>query len=163
MNKDKAITLTISAVVVILAIAVAIGGNFLINKYQDKIKEFDKKEKTTTTTTTTTKTTTTKTSKSSKAPQEFQTYMKNTQVKIKSNWQPPADEKSGQVIMSYKINRNGELESFKILKSSGSQKLDESAVNSLKKSSPFEPLPKDFKGDDIDVQFTFDYNVKKSD
>lgn len=159
MNKDKVITLTISAVVIVLAIAAAFVGNFLINKYQDKIKEFDKKEKTKTITTTTNMTTT-KTSESTKVPKDFQTYMKNTQVKIKSNWNPPKDEDSGQVVMTYKINKNGDLESFRILKSSGSQKLDDSAVSSLKNAAPFDPLPKDFKGNDIDVQFTFDYDVK---
>ncbi len=40
--------------------------------------------------------------------------------------------------------------------------MDASALEALNKSAPFPPLPKKFKGDNIDVQFTFDYNVHKN-
>ncbi len=158
MNKDKCLTLTVSAIVVVIAICTAVGGGYLINKYQDDIKKFDKKEVKTEIKTTTP--TIVKVSGDKAAASEFQTYMKNIQVKIKSNWEPDKTaDKSASVVMSYKIDKNGNLKSFQILKSSGSQQLDDSAVKALKKSAPFEPLPKSYSGDDIDVQFTFDYNV----
>ena len=37
--------------------------------------------------------------------------------------------------------------------------MDEAALKALELTAPFEPLPKEFKGKSVDIQFTFDYNV----
>ncbi len=39
--------------------------------------------------------------------------------------------------------------------------MDASVLEALNKSAPFSPLPKKYKGNSVDVQFTFDYNVHK--
>ncbi len=144
MNKDKAITLITSTIVIVLALCIGLGGNFLLHKYKDQINKLDKK-------------TTVKENLSS----DSQLYMKKTQDKIKQNWNPPKENQNGKVVVKYKIGKDGNLKSFKIIQSSGSKKLDDSAEQSVKKSAPFEPLPKEIKSDDIDIQFTFNYNVKE--
>lgn len=91
---------------------------------------------------------------------DWQSYMKNMQKKIKDCWTPPLNTDSTRVVLLYSINKDGTLQNnYKVLVSSGNKQLDNSAIKALKKASPFKPLPKDFKGDHIDVQFTFDYNV----
>ena len=41
--------------------------------------------------------------------------------------------------------------------------MDASVLEALNKSAPFSPLPKkNIKGNSVDVQFTFDYNVHKN-
>lgn len=95
-------------------------------------------------------------------PEMFTGYMRRMQMKIKSNWDPPKQDASKRVVVFYKIKKNGKLSSSKIIQSSGNKDLDKAAINALKKSAPFEPLPENFKKDYVDVQFTFDYNVWKN-
>lgn len=154
MNKSKFWTILISVVVVIIAISVGVGGSVLINKNKALFEKASNKVSLKTI----------KTEKTEKVTKqmspEITSYMRTTQVKIKNNWKPSSD-KSGRVILSYKINKDGTLKEYKIISSSGVKELEEEAINALKKSIPFEPLPKAFDGDNVDVQFTFDYNVEK--
>lgn len=93
---------------------------------------------------------------------DFGPYMSKMQREIKANWNPPNIKTTKHVVLLYKINKDGTVPKSEILKSSGSKKMDASALEVLNKSAPFPPLPKKFKGDNIDVQFTFDYNVHKN-
>ena len=90
---------------------------------------------------------------------DFKDYMPKMQNKIKSNWNPPKNESSSKIILNYEIKKDGTLGEIKVLTSSGDTNADEMAIEALKNSAPFEPLPEGFAGDKIDVQFTFDYNV----
>jgi len=92
-------------------------------------------------------------------PDIFNDYMRNMQKKIKSNWIPPKQTFSKRVVILYTIKRNGEIDKYKIFESSGDEKMDRSAIYALKKSAPFKKLPKEFKGDHVDIKFSFDYNV----
>ena len=154
MNKSKFWTILISVVVVIIAISVGVGGSVLINKHKAIFEKSSNKIALKTI----------KTEKTERIAKqnnsEITSYMKTTQVKIKNNWKP-SSEKSGRVVISYKINKDGTLKDYKIISSSGIKELEKEAVNALKKSSPFGPLPKAFDGENVDVQFTFDYNVEK--
>lgn len=82
--------------------------------------------------------------------------MKNLESKIKQNWHP-SNKESKRIIASFKIKQNGELSSCKIIQSSDDDAQDNAALNAIKSSAPFEPLPKAFKGNSIDIEFTFDY------
>lgn len=93
---------------------------------------------------------------------DFGPYMSKMQREIKANWNPPNIKTTKHVVLLYKINKDGTVPKSEILKSSGSKKMDASALEALNKSAPFPPLPKKFKGDNIDIQFTFDYNVHKN-
>lgn len=96
----------------------------------------------------------------SKNPSEFIPYMETVQTKIRKNWHPPKDNNSKSIQALFSLNRNGELIKSSISKSSGNLEMDKSILNAIKKSSPFKPLPKTYKEPTIDIQFTFDYNVK---
>lgn len=92
-------------------------------------------------------------------PEIFSAYMRDMQRRIKLNWEPPKEDVSKNVTLLYSINKDGSLKRYSVLRSSGSRKMDKSAVEALKKAAPFRPLPEDFKGEYVDVQFDFDYNV----
>lgn len=93
---------------------------------------------------------------------DFGPYMSKMQKEIKANWNPPNIKTTKHVVLLYKINNDGTVPKSEILKSSGSKKMDASALEALNKSAPFSPLPKKYKGTSVDVQFTFDYNVHKN-
>ena len=85
--------------------------------------------------------------------------MKELQRRIKMNWDPPKGNESKRVILLFSIARDGRLLNVKVHKSSGLNSADNAAVNAVKLTAPFKPLPPDFKGDKVDIQFTFDYTV----
>lgn len=96
---------------------------------------------------------------SSEDKPDFGPYLKNAQNKIKKNWNPPKSNTSTRVIAVFTINKKGNLMNIKISQSSKDPNIDKAAIKSIKSAAPFGPLPKGFKGKDIDIHFTFDYNV----
>lgn len=86
-------------------------------------------------------------------------YMRELQRRIKMNWNPPKGTENKKVILRFKIAKNGRLLTNSVIKSSGNLKTDKAALEAVKLASPFRPLPADFKGESVDVQFIFDYNV----
>ena len=90
---------------------------------------------------------------------DFGPYMKELQRRIKMNWDPPKGNESKRVVLLFKIAKDGRLLSCSVFKSSGLPNADNAAINAVKLAAPFRPLPPEYKGQNIDIQFTFDYNV----
>ena len=90
---------------------------------------------------------------------DFGPYMKELQRRIKMNWDPPKGNESKRVILLFTISRDGRLLNIQVSKSSGLKAADDAAVNAVKLTAPFRPLPPEFRGNSVDIQFTFDYNV----
>ena len=90
---------------------------------------------------------------------DFGPYMRELQRRIKLNWDPPKGNESKRVILLFKIAKDGRLLSCRVHKSSGMPSADQAALKAVELTAPFRPLPADFKGQSIDIQFTFDYNV----
>ncbi|MBQ8460158.1 TonB C-terminal domain-containing protein [bacterium] len=138
MNKtNRIVTLTISAIV-FFSLLVGVFGSYAAAKSLSSSAKQDTKIEN---------------------PDIFKDYMRNMQKKIKSNWIPPKQSTSKRVVLLYSIKRNGELGKYEVLETSGDFNMDNAAVRALKKSAPFGKLPKEFKGDHVDVQFSFDYNL----
>lgn len=90
---------------------------------------------------------------------DFGPYMRELQRRIKINWNPPKGNESKRVVLLFKIAKDGRLLSCSVFKSSGLPSSDKAALDAVKLTAPFKPLPAEFKGASIDIQFTFDYNV----
>ena len=90
---------------------------------------------------------------------DFGPYMRELQRRIKLNWDPPKGNESKTVVLLFKIARDGRLLSCRVNKSSGLPTADQAALKAVELTAPFRPLPADFKGQSIDIQFTFDYRV----
>jgi len=90
---------------------------------------------------------------------DFGPYMRELQRRIKLNWDPPKGNESKTVVLLFKIAKDGRLLSCRVSKSSGLPSADQAALKAVELTAPFRPLPADFKGQNIDIQFTFDYRV----
>lgn len=90
---------------------------------------------------------------------DFGPYMRELQRRIKMNWEPPKGNESKRVVLLFKIARDGRLISHRVYKSSGLPAADRAAMHAVELTAPFKPLPPDYRGDSVDIQFTFDYNV----
>lgn len=92
-------------------------------------------------------------------PPYFQQYMRDIEKNIKLNWKPPKNNVSKRTVLTFRLGKNGELLAINVSKSSGSEETDNAAIAAVKMSAPFEPLPVEFKGNSVDIDFTFDYKV----
>ena len=90
---------------------------------------------------------------------DFGPYMRELQRRIKLNWNPPKGNESKRVVLLFKIAKSGRMLSCRVLKSSGLPAADQAALRAVELTAPFRPLPAEFRGQSIDIQFTFDYNV----
>ena len=90
---------------------------------------------------------------------DFGPYMRELQRRIKMNWDPPKGNESKRVVLQFKIAKDGRLLSCSVFKSSGLPGADKAAISAVQATAPFRPLPAEFKGQSVDIQFTFDYNV----
>ena len=90
---------------------------------------------------------------------DFGPYMRELQRRIKMNWDPPKGNESKRVVLLFKIARDGRLLSCRVSRSSGIDAADRAAISAVELTAPFKPLPPEFKGQSVDIQFTFDYNV----
>jgi hypothetical protein len=90
---------------------------------------------------------------------DFTAYIAELQRKIRSNWKAPfyyniIPHRTATAV--FKILPDGSMVEpcFKVL--TNDARYDEKAYKAILRSAPFAPLPKDYKGKDIDVQFIFD-------
>ncbi|MDR3617005.1 MAG: TonB family protein [Candidatus Obscuribacterales bacterium] len=89
-----------------------------------------------------------------KKKQDQQIYMTDLQRRIKRNWHPNAPYLTDNVVVNFKINRQGRISCVKIKTSSGNSECDRAAVDAVSNTTGGS-LPEEL-ADEIDVQFTFD-------
>lgn len=92
-------------------------------------------------------------------PVLWQPYMEDVQQKIKANWNPPTNNVSNSTILLFKVGKNGELLQTNVKRSSGNEEVDNSAIEALEKALPFRKFPDGVTLQNIDIEFSFDYNV----
>lgn len=90
---------------------------------------------------------------------DFGPYMENLQRKIKTNWHPPKSTSSERIKVLFTISKDGKLLKCRIKQPSNNKAANKSALMSIRLASPFDPLPKNYTGTSVDIEFTFDYNV----
>lgn len=81
---------------------------------------------------------------------------------VKSNWLIPVAANLGSqgiVSIAFQVQRDGTLTDFKITSPSGVISFDQAALNALKTSNPFPPLPVDFPRPALPAVFRFYYNM----
>jgi TonB family protein len=97
---------------------------------------------------------------------DFTPYLRQILQTVKRNWQAVMPETvkfgtRGKVSVVLSITRNGQIGKLVFAETSGVESLDRAAVTGVSMSQPFPPLPAEFKGNEIRVQFNFAYNAPK--
>lgn len=90
----------------------------------------------------------------------YSEYVEEMQKVLKSVWAPPKRGNSYQVTLKFKVFKDGKVTALRVIKSSGDLDSDRAAVAAVRASLPFAPLPSREKAESVDVDFSFDYNVK---
>jgi TonB family protein len=94
---------------------------------------------------------------------DFKPYLMQILALVRKNWFAVIPESArlgnrGVVQLMFSIDRDGQVPKLVIATPSGSEALDKAAVAGVSASVPFPPLPNDFKGQQIRLQFAFRYN-----
>jgi TonB family protein len=91
----------------------------------------------------------------------FSWYVAVVRNRISSNWLlstiSSAILTAPRVYLTFEILRDGTVTNVEITQSSGIPEVDRSALRAVLASSPLGPLPRDYAGDRVAVQFYFDF------
>jgi protein TonB len=88
-------------------------------------------------------------------------YVRIVQQKVSDNWLKyeidPSITNARRVYITFDIDRSGRPTNVQLEQSSGVPSLDISAVRALQRIDTFGPLPNDYSGSRVSVEFWFDY------
>ncbi len=88
-------------------------------------------------------------------------YVAAVRNRISSNWLlsmiSPTVMTAPRVYLMFDIMRDGTVRNLEIVESSGVPEVDRSALRAVLASSPLGPLPSDYAGNSVHVQFYFDF------
>jgi protein TonB len=91
----------------------------------------------------------------------FAWYVRVVQQKVSENWLKyeidPNIQDARRVYLTFEITRSGQPVNVQIEQSSGVPSLDQSAVRALQRIDSFGPLPSEYAGNRVAVEFWFDY------
>jgi TonB family protein len=95
---------------------------------------------------------------------DFRPYLLQILSTVRRNWFAVMPESAnlgrrGKVALQFAISRDGSVVKIVFASNSGAESLDRAAVASISMSHPFPPLPAEYRGDTIRLQFTFQYNM----
>ncbi|RTL42394.1 MAG: cell envelope integrity protein TolA [Candidatus Melainabacteria bacterium] len=96
---------------------------------------------------------------------EYAPLMYAIKNKVKSRWHVVHSHKSNSVEVTFELKQNGQIQNLKLTKSSSNQEVDDAALEAIRKSVPFLPMPANLKFPDgtIWIAFRLDYNSDRSD
>jgi len=94
---------------------------------------------------------------------DFRPYLLQILSTVRRNWFSVMPESAklgrrGKVAVQFAIAKTGLVTKVVIATDSGAEALDRAAVASISMSNPFPPLPTEFRGNVVRLQFTFTYN-----
>jgi TonB family protein len=97
---------------------------------------------------------------------DFKPYLAQILTSIKRNWLAVYPESArlgrrGRVGVIFIISKAGGVNKVTWAYQSGTDALDRAAVAAISASTPFPPLPAEFKGDRVVLQLNFVYNMPK--
>jgi TonB family protein len=95
---------------------------------------------------------------------DFKPYLIKVLSAVRRNWFAVIPESAkfgrrGKVLIQFSIDRDGNVPKLVIAMPSGADALDRAAVAGISASNPFPPLPAEFRGNQIRLQFSFLYNM----
>jgi TonB family protein len=97
---------------------------------------------------------------------DFRPYLMQILAAVRRNWMAVYPESArlgrrGRVGIQFSISRAGAVPKLVIVNPSGTEALDRAAVAGISASNPFPPLPTEYKGERIVLQFNFAYNMPR--
>lgn len=95
---------------------------------------------------------------------DFGPYLARIVYTVRRNWYSVIPESArlgqkGRVAIVFEIVKDGSVPEIRLVGSSGAEPLDRAALAGIRASTPFPPLPQEFTGNHLVLQFMFLYNI----
>jgi TonB family protein len=95
---------------------------------------------------------------------DFGPYLARVVYAVRRNWYAVIPEaarlgQKGRVAIVFEILKDGSVPQIRLVGSSGLEPLDRAALSGIRASIPFPPLPQEFTGEHLVLQFNFLYNI----
>src|SRR5438876_4247237 len=95
---------------------------------------------------------------------DFGPYLARIVYTVRRNWYAVIPESArlgqkGRVAVVFEILKDGSVPQLRLVGSSGAEPLDRAALSGIHASIPFPPLPEEFTGNHLVLQFIFLYNI----
>ena len=88
-------------------------------------------------------------------------YVEAVQRRVSSNWLQstidPSLRFAPRAVVTFDILRNGAIVNTQIEQTSGNASVDASVIRAVQGSNPLNPLPSDYSGNKVSVEFWFDF------
>lgn len=91
---------------------------------------------------------------------ELIAYVDKIKKDISTKWQPPKGFEDRSVTVVFTVRQKGTIEEPKVVESSGSQAVDQTALAALTASSPLAPLPKGAP-ESIQIRYVFSWHITR--
>jgi TonB family protein len=92
----------------------------------------------------------------------YVTYFTKVKQLIESQWEYPEVALryglQGRLALQFTIGANGQLDGLRLIRSSGSQVLDEEALRAIKAAAPFPPIPPWIKPNPLLISASMEYH-----
>jgi protein TonB len=92
----------------------------------------------------------------------YVTYFNKIKLSIEAQWEYPEVALryglQGKLLLEFTIAGNGQLEQLRLVRSSGSQVLDEEAMRAIKAAAPFPPIPPWIKPNPLSLSASMEYD-----
>jgi len=86
-------------------------------------------------------------------------YLGEMEGKVKPNWKPSFRQDDRTTVLTFNIEKNGQVSDLRVTQSSGSAEVDRESVEAIEKSLPFAPLPAEFPLDSLEITFSFNIHI----
>jgi TonB family protein len=80
---------------------------------------------------------------------DAEVYLNQVERRIMSMWSLPANSRGVKVVLRMDLEKSGRVSDVRVEKSSGDEKFDASAIQAVRRASPFPPPPKSFPIGDL--------------
>ncbi|MBC7881695.1 MAG: TonB C-terminal domain-containing protein [Anaerolineae bacterium] len=89
----------------------------------------------------------------------FSPYMAELKRRIRQNWIAPDSDNLLPTVVNFCISRSGDVSRLRVVRSSTFRAWDQAAVDAVRQAAPFSPLPDEYIGKSIEINFTLSLNV----
>src|SRR5690606_11447720 len=91
---------------------------------------------------------------------ENRAYLRKLSSHLRRRKVNPRSRATGTAVVSFTVDRSGRVISRKIAKSSGSKVLDDAAIASVERASPFPPFPSGVSGEPLQLTVPFRFRTR---
>jgi protein TonB len=86
-------------------------------------------------------------------------YLAGMEGRVKPNWNPSFRQDERTTVLTFNIEKDGQITGLKISQSSGADDADREALEAVQKSAPFAPLPANFPLKNLEITFSFNIHI----